>query len=377
MDSCDVLIVGGGPAGSSCARALVRQGLDVLLLDKSEFPRDKVCAGWVTPQVLSALELDLVDYAAGRVLQPITGFRTGVLGGRLVDNRYGAVVSYGIRRCEFDHYLLQRAGARLRLGEGVQGIERSGTGWLVNGRYHTALLIGAGGHFCPVARWLGASLGSGETVVAAKEIEFPLAPGQRAECPLDPETPELFFCRDLAGYGWCVRKGDYLNIGLGREDNRGLSERLDAFCGYLREQHRIPSALPGRFHGHAYLLYPHSPRPLFDRGALLIGDAAGLAYLESGEGIRPAVESGLLAAETIVQAHGDYRAERLAVYAERMVERFGPRRQSARSSPFPPLGGLRRFAGRQLLTNRWLTRHLVLDRWFLHRQQSALEPGQF
>jgi len=354
----------------------VRLGLDVLVLDKSEFPRDKVCAGWVTPQVLSALDLDLADYAAGRVLQPITGFRTGMLGGPLVENRYGEVVSYGIRRCEFDHYLLQRSGARLKLGEGIRSIERSDTGWLVNGRYHTPLLIGAGGHFCPVARWLGASLGSGETVVAAKEIEFPLTPEQLTECPLDPETPELFFCRDLMGYGWCVRKEDYLNIGLGREDNRGLSERLDAFCGYLREQGRIPPELPDRFHGHAYLLYPHSPRPLFDRGVLLIGDAAGLAYLESGEGIRPAVESGLLGAETVVRANGDYGAERLGVYAERLVERFGPRRQSAPASPLPLMGGLRRLAGRQLLTNRWLTRHLVLDRWFLHRQQPALAVGR-
>ena len=51
-ESCDVLIVGGGPAGSSCARQLRRAGLDVLILDKSEFPRDKVCAGWITPQVV-------------------------------------------------------------------------------------------------------------------------------------------------------------------------------------------------------------------------------------------------------------------------------------------------------------------------------------
>ena len=376
MDSCDALIVGGGPAGSSCARALVRHGLDVLLLDKSDFPRDKVCAGWVTPEVVEALELDLAEYAAGRVLQPITGFRTGVLGGRLLENRYAEVVSYGIRRCELDHYLLQRAGARLKLGEGVQSIERSNAGWLINGRYRAPLLIGAGGHFCPVARWLGASLGSAETVVAAKEVEFLLTPEQRTQCPLDPETPELFFCRDLKGYGWCLRKGDYLNIGLGREDNRGLSERLDAFCGYLRQQGRIPAELPDRFHGHAYLLYPHSSRPLFDQGALLIGDAAGLAYLESGEGIRPAVESGLLAADAIVLVSGDYRAERLALYAERLAARFGPRRPAAPPSPFPLLGKLRRFAGRRLLANRWLTRRLVLDRWFLRRQQAALELGQ-
>ena len=70
-DSCDVLIVGGGPAGSTCARALKNAGLDVLILDKSVFPRDKVCAGWITPQVVEELDLDVDDYRRGRVLQPI------------------------------------------------------------------------------------------------------------------------------------------------------------------------------------------------------------------------------------------------------------------------------------------------------------------
>ena len=63
MDTCDCLVVGGGPAGSSCARALVQAGLDVLVLDKSRFPRDKVCAGWITPAVVDEVELDLTDYA--------------------------------------------------------------------------------------------------------------------------------------------------------------------------------------------------------------------------------------------------------------------------------------------------------------------------
>src|SRR3989304_302592 len=58
MHSCDVLIVGGGPAGSTCAWQLVRAGLDVLVMDKQVFPRDKVCAGWVTPPVGKSLQLD-------------------------------------------------------------------------------------------------------------------------------------------------------------------------------------------------------------------------------------------------------------------------------------------------------------------------------
>jgi flavin-dependent dehydrogenase len=58
MDTCDVLIVGGGPAGSACAWALHRAGVDTVVMDRATFPRDKVCAGWITRQVIAELDLD-------------------------------------------------------------------------------------------------------------------------------------------------------------------------------------------------------------------------------------------------------------------------------------------------------------------------------
>jgi flavin-dependent dehydrogenase len=58
MESCDALIIGGGPAGSSCAKQLRQHGMDVVVMDKAVFPRDKVCAGWITPAVVDALQLD-------------------------------------------------------------------------------------------------------------------------------------------------------------------------------------------------------------------------------------------------------------------------------------------------------------------------------
>ncbi|MEZ5419801.1 MAG: hypothetical protein R2708_20990 [Vicinamibacterales bacterium] len=70
----------GGPAGSSCARALVAAGLEVVVIDRARFPRDKVCAGWITPDVVAHLGLDLADYAAGRALEPLTTFRVSLLG---------------------------------------------------------------------------------------------------------------------------------------------------------------------------------------------------------------------------------------------------------------------------------------------------------
>ena len=102
MDTCDVLIVGGGPAGSSCAWALRDSGLDVLVLDRATFPRNKLCGGWITPLVLDELSIDPRDYAPGRILQPIYGLRLNAIGGPQVEVRGDQIVSYGIRRCEFD-----------------------------------------------------------------------------------------------------------------------------------------------------------------------------------------------------------------------------------------------------------------------------------
>ena len=365
METCDALVVGGGPAGSSCARELRRQGLDVVVMDKAVFPRDKVCAGWITPAVVQALQLDTAAYAKERVLQPITGFRTGLIHGGAHETRYHTTVSYGIRRCEFDDYLLQRSGARLLLGQPLQSLERRGSQWLVNDATTTPLIIGAGGHFCPVARFVGAKLGADEPAVAAKEIEFEMSPAQRDDCQVRADTPELYFCRDLKGYGWCLRKGNHLNIGLGREGSQHLPDQLRHFCDFLKQCGRIPQDIPDRFHGHAYLLYGHAPRKLYDDGLLVVGDAAGLACPQSGEGILPAVESGLMAAATIVEARGDYRREQLQAYPSRLHARFG---SAATSSLLPD--AMRNFLAGILLNSGWFTRHVVLDRWFLHAHRT-------
>jgi len=82
MDVCDVLIVGAGPAGSSCAWKLRDSGLSVVILDRQTFPRDKVCGGWITPPVVDELAIDLEEYSRGHVLQDIQGFRTSRMGSR-------------------------------------------------------------------------------------------------------------------------------------------------------------------------------------------------------------------------------------------------------------------------------------------------------
>ncbi|MFA9421369.1 MAG: NAD(P)/FAD-dependent oxidoreductase [Gammaproteobacteria bacterium] len=371
MRQVDVLIVGGGPAGSTLAYCLTESGLSTVIMDKETFPRQKVCAGWVTPAVMQELEIDLQDYASENLLQPIHGFRIGQLGQKLVESDYaGDPVSYGIRRIEFDNYLLQRCGAELIMGTAFDRMEKTDQGWLVNGSIEAKLVVGAGGHFCPVARAIGAK-GVSELAVTAKEIEFEMNAEQKANCKIDKQKPELFFTPDLKGYGWIFRKGDYLNIGLGREDKSKLSGHVKEFCKYLKNQGKIPEDTPEKFHGHAYLLYPHAIRKVFDDHVLLIGDAVGLAYPQSGEGIRPAVESAMLASKVIADCDGAYQAQQLQAYQEELEKRFGRRQPAPDMMERLPMG-VKRLVASQLMKTQWFTRNIVTDRWFLQSQQEPL-----
>ena len=369
MDSCDVLIVGGGPAGSSCAWGLRQSGLDTLLIDRSTFPRNKLCGGWITPLVLEALEIGPESYAPGRVLQPITGFRLSCIDEPQVDIDYGRTISYGILRSEFDEYLLRRCGAHLREGVPFDSIERTGDGWIVNGDIQARLVVGAGGHFCPVSRFLG-NKASAPSVVA-REIEFEMPAAQAASCSIAGELPELYFCRDLRGYGWCFRKQDVLTVGIGRMDNHGLSQHCDEFLRFLKRSRNVE--VPGKgILGHAYWLFGHSERAILDDAILLIGDAAGLAYPESGEGIRPAIESGLIAAHSILSAQGDYSASRLELYRELLNDRLRPKRNALESlGRFIPQS-VREICGRTLLRSHSFCRNIVCDRWFLRVDERPL-----
>jgi flavin-dependent dehydrogenase len=360
MNSCDVLVVGGGPAGSSCAWGLRHSGLDVVILDKQEFPRDKVCGGWITPGVLTEMEIDPAEYARHRVLQPITSFRVGCIGGTAVETGYGEPVSYGIRRREFDDYLLRRSGARLVLGAPLTSLERTEDGWIVNDRLRARVVIGAGGHFCPVARLVGAKV-SGEAAVVAQETEFEMDARQLAGCRIGRDTPELYFCPDMKGYGWCFRKGNILNVGLGRADPHRLSAHMTGFLQFLKSVGRISFDVPA-LHGHAYLLDGTSTRTIVDDRVLLIGDAVGLAYAQSGEGIRPAVESGLLAAKSIAEANGIYSRLQLDAYRIQIAAKRQP--WTTEIGRFLPQQWINSLAG-QLLRRRWFVRNVVLNQWFL------------
>jgi flavin-dependent dehydrogenase len=371
VDRCDALIVGGGPAGSTCAWKLRQAGLDVVMMDAAVFPRDKLCAGWITPQVVEALNLDTEACREGRTFQPITRFRVGLVGGfEEIETRYDRPVSFGIRRCEFDHYLWQRSAVRLKPGTAATSLRWTNREWIVNDAIRTPMLIGAGGHFCPVSRSINGP-GHSAPVVVAQEAEFLLDPRDAAARAIGGEAPELYFCRDLKGYGWCFRKQDYLNIGLGRLDRRSLPGAVAEFVAFLTARAKISPHTGSRWRGHAYAVYGSAHRRIADDGVLLAGDAAGLAYPQSGEGIRPAIESGLLAAATIIEAEGRYTRTRLAPYEARLHARLGTGPVSRALTRIVPAGPGAALA-RRLLETPAFVRHVVLDRWFLHAQEPAL-----
>jgi menaquinone-9 beta-reductase len=370
---CDAVVVGAGPAGSTCARLLRRAGWDVVVVDKASFPRDKVCAGWLTPGAFGLLELAPAEYrAAGFTLEAITRFRTSVTGRPAVETIYDEVVSYAVRRCEFDHFLLQRARARVVENFPARTFRRREDEWIVNESVAAPVVIGAGGHFCPVARYLRGGADAGQPVVApdrhqpvvAKEAEFRLPAADAAA--MTERSPELFFCRDLRGYAWCVRKGEYLNVGIGRRDPSGFADHVRAFIDMLVARGTLAADCDLSWRGHAYFAAGVGARPIVGDGMLLIGDAAGLAYPESGEGIAPAIESGVLAARTLIEARGSYRMASLAGYSHALLRQHPPVSESALQSTAAYAA-----AARALLRSRMFTRRVLLDRWFLRRDRST------
>jgi flavin-dependent dehydrogenase len=99
-----------------------------------------------------------------------------------------------------------------------------------------------------------------------------------------------------------------------------------------------------------------------------------MAYSQSGEGIRPAIESGLLAAKAITEAHGAYRRESLDRYRALLTNRFGPIQddwsvQIGRRLPPRLMNSL----GRALLATKWFSRHIVLENWFLRSSEPAFQ----
>ena len=371
----DVIVVGGGPGGSTAAWRLARAGLRPVLLDAAVFPRVKICAGWVTHEALTDAQVDPQKYPL--TIQAFSACRFEFQGER-TETRWRRPASYGILRREFDHYLLDRAraaGVDVREGARVTEVTQEAAGVRVvspHGTFTAPVVIGAGGHRCPVSHAFG-QVSEREEVVVAQESETRLTAERVESLGHWWEAPELYVEPDLKGYGWYFPKGDVLNIGVGCVSGPGaeLPRRRDALVSALRTAGRLPPDLAIEpFRGHAYVVRRRAPRRLAGDRFCLVGDAAGLARDLSGEGIGPAIKSGILAAEAVEARLR--RGAGLDAYATEIVRRYGTGETGwlARQLARIPDSWARRFV-RAVLNTDATRRHLVFGRIFGMREVAS------
>ncbi len=316
-ETFDLIVVGAGPAGSSCARRAAELGLNVLVLERSTFPRAKPCGAGLTDKALRLLggEQEPVEQRRFRSAEIAFGRHLSLI----ADSR-DTLVATTTRR-ELDALLVraaEAAGAAVEFGRAVSALEADGTGVTVasgSDRMTARHAVVADGARGAGRRMLGLSpvgMGGGLYVRAR---------------PQHGELPERLFGRLLfdptavsRGYGWVFPKSDHLNVGIfsQHELSAGLRRDLHAFLelrgldGWRTEG---PFAFPIPIRRPADAL--GTDRVLFT------GDAAGLANPATGEGISSAILSGRLAAESIAGS-ADAGGAASAEYARRIEAEVVP-----------------------------------------------------
>jgi flavin-dependent dehydrogenase len=315
----DVLIIGAGPAGSTCARFLVQGGARVALLDRAEFPRVKLCGGWISAPIWDALALTPREYSGG-----LWEWRTCHVSYR-GDERAIPCRGWFIRRFELDDFLLRRSGAELHLGVAVQEIARDADGLWSVGDLRARVLVGAGGTHCPVARLFPPPRPQGPVGVQEHEFRADPAAIARTRAGRDGE-PELLLHEDLRGYSWNVPKTDWLNVGSGTVEPHEVRAAWRNARAHFSAAGHLPVEVAAELDavkGHTYYLFD----PAHLDGAvggqigqkgkddvLLCGDSLGLAQPLTAEGILPAVLSGRLAAEAILAGAPESYPTRLGAH---------------------------------------------------------------
>lgn len=314
MPRYDAIVVGAGPAGSTCAYRLASAGASVLLLDRACFPRDKPCGGGVTGRAARLLPFSIDPV----VEDTVTSVRMRLRYGPWVERGDGAPLVLMTQRIRLDAYLVERAiaaGADLRDGVKVTAVAAGPDGIEVvagGERLLAATVIGADGVNGVCARALG--LGGNHAVGVALEGNVPydrLGDGYRGCAVLELGLVP-------GGYGWVFPKGDHANIGLGGWEREGprLRQALRALCA----AHGVAADDLEGVRG--YRLPLRSPRSTLARGrAAVVGDAAGLVDPVSGDGIFEAFLSARLASETVLDLLAG-RVEGLEPYGERLTRQL-------------------------------------------------------
>jgi menaquinone-9 beta-reductase len=348
-DDADVIVVGAGPAGSTTAFYLAQAGLDVLMLEKCAFPREKVCGDGLTPRGVRALVAMGISVSEQDGWVRNQGLRVIGAGKRLELPwpELSSYPGYGLvrPRTDLDQMLARRAqqaGAKLLEGVTVTGPvldERTGriTGVAAKEAdgertYRARVIVAADGNSSRLSVAMGLRKRDDRPLGVAVRTYYtsPRHDDDYLESWLDLWDGD----RQLPGYGWIFGMGDGTsNVGLGllntsaafgHTDYHALLRKwlagMPAEWGFTEENRTQPirgAALPMGF----------NRTPHYYRGLLLAGDAGGMVNPFNGEGIAYAMESGEILARTIAQALARARrseTERvLAGYPQALREAYG------------------------------------------------------
>jgi geranylgeranyl reductase family protein len=305
MSSYDAIVVGAGPAGSTCAYRLAQAGASVLLLDRARFPRDKPCGGAVTARALREFPVE-IDSVVERV---VSRFELRLRHQHGFARTAAVPLAYLTQRRRLDSYLVSRAveaGVELRDGCAAAEVRQGG----VDG-HRADVVIGADGANGISGRALGAT--PSHRYAVALEGNLPYDDGYADRLVLD-------FGTIRGGYHWVFPKGDHLNVGVGGWQDEGpqLRSHLARLCtanGF------DPDALAD-VRGHR-LPFRRRGSGLATGRVALIGDAAGVVDPLSGDGMYEAALSAKLAARQALRIlSGD--ASSFSAYAYELRAALAP-----------------------------------------------------
>jgi geranylgeranyl reductase family protein len=303
----DAIVVGAGPAGSTCAYRLASAGASVLLLDKARFPRDKPCGGGVTIRALEQMPFGIDPVVEGVVDR----FELRLHHRHGFSRTAPKPLALMTQRRRLDAYLVRQAvaaGAELREGVRVAEVREDGVG-----ADSARVVIGADGANGVTARSLGLRTDREHGVA----LEGNLA-NEHVDRERYARRLVLEFGTVPGGYGWVFPKADHVNLGVGGWEAEGprLREHLTRLC----DAHGVDAGALTEVRGHRLPLR-HPGSVLAGGRVALVGDAAGLVDPLSGDGMYEAFLSARLAAEHAVAILAGDR-ESFDAYAQELEQRL-------------------------------------------------------
>jgi geranylgeranyl reductase family protein len=303
----DIIIAGGGPAGSTAGYLLSRSGFRVLLIDKSAFPRHKLCGGCITHKTVKLLERVFGVTADDLKKNGVINFESSryeiFCKDKLLTKRDSPVPFYFIERYIYDNFLLrkaQSAGTEVIEGEKVASINMPGNKVITDSgkQYLTRFFIGADGinsimrrHFPGEAfnreTWQLGHATALEAFISRSKIQRPV------------NNPALYFDFINYGYAWMFPNKDKVVVGLGGLTQKNKKQFLPSFNNFLSTLN-IGKLTIDNIRGYAFPYGNFLQKPAF-RNIILVGDAAGFADPLLGEGIYYAQRSAELASQAICE----------------------------------------------------------------------------